>query len=78
MAAFFLDVKEISQESYLLEEEVICLLISIILVGTAKYDDERNPKLYLVKSEVPRVKSYLGLTKTSSERESAVCTTCTV
>ena len=33
----------------------------------------RNPKLYLVESEVPRVKSYLGLTKTSSERESAVC-----
>ena len=36
------------------------------------YDDERNPKLYLVESEVPRVKSYLGLTKARSEPESAV------
>ena len=36
------------------------------------YDDERNPKLYLVESEVPRVKSYLGLTKTREQPESAV------
>ena len=34
------------------------------------YDDERNPKLYLVESEVPRVKSYLGLRKARSEPES--------
>ena len=45
--------------------------------GTAEYtriyDDERNLKLYLVESEVPRVKSYLGLRKARSEPESAVC-----
>ena len=34
------------------------------------YDDERNPKLYLVESEVPRVKSYLGLTKSREQPES--------
>ena len=32
----------------------------------------RNPKLYLVESEVPRVKNYLGLTKARSQPESAV------
>ena len=32
----------------------------------------RNSKLYLVESEVPRVKSYLGLTKARSQPESAV------
>ena len=31
------------------------------------YDDEKNPKLYLVESEVPRVKTYLGLRKARSE-----------
>ena len=36
------------------------------------YDDEKNPKLYLVESEVPRVKSYQGLRKARSEQESAV------
>jgi hypothetical protein len=36
------------------------------------YDDERNPKLHLMESEVPRMKSYLGLTKARSEPESAV------
>ena len=36
------------------------------------YDDEKNPKLYLVESEVPRVKTYLGLRKARSEQESAV------
>ena len=36
------------------------------------YDDERNLKLYLLESEVPRVKSYLGLRKARSEPESAV------
>ena len=38
------------------------------------YDDEKNPKLYLVESEVPRVKTYLGLRKARSEQESAVST----
>ena len=33
---------------------------------------ERNPKLYLVESEVPRVKSYLGLRKAREQPESAV------
>ena len=41
------------------------------------YDDEKNPKLYLVESEVPRVKTYLGLRKARSEQESAVFITCT-
>ena len=35
------------------------------------YDDERNPKLYLVESEVPTVKSYLKLRKAREQLESA-------
>ena len=35
-------------------------------------DGERNPKLYLVESEVPRVASYLGLRKAMEQPESAV------
>ena len=41
------------------------------------YDDERNPKLYPVEAEVPRVKSYLGLRKAREKPESAVHHTCT-
>ena len=37
------------------------------------YDDERNPKLYLVESQVPRVASFLGLRKAREQPESAVC-----
>ena len=36
------------------------------------YDDEKNPKLYLVESEVPTVKSYLKLRKAREQLESAV------
>jgi hypothetical protein len=36
------------------------------------YDDERNPKLYLVESQVPRVASFLGLRKAREQPESDV------